>query len=320
MEITSRQIRFLSRMGSRGAFGDAVYQLAEKGEEFFALSADLGHASGFDRLIRDYPEKYINVGIAEQNLVGVAAGLAKDDTPVIATTYAPFASFRCADQIRNYMGYMGLNVKVVGMDSGMIQSTFGGSHYGMEDMSLLRAIPNITVISPSDGSQIALAVEAMMEYEGPVYLRLTGGALLPPVYTEENVRFEIGKANVLKEGKQVAIIATGSVLSNVMKASDTLLAEGIEATVIDMHTIKPIDTECLKNLIDYEYIFTVEEHSICGGMGSAVAEYYATESKKPKQIMIGINDCFPHPGKYDYLIKSNGLDAESIKERVLSEL
>lgn len=316
MEVTSRQIRFLSRMGSRGAFGDTVYRLANEGKEFFALSADLGHASGFDRLVRAYPEKYINVGIAEQNLIGVAAGISKGGVPAIATTYAPFASFRCADQIRNYMGYMGLNVKVVGMDSGMIQSTFGGSHYGLEDMSLMRAIPNLTVISPSDGIQIALAVEAMLEYNGPVYLRLTGGGFLPPIYNDSNAHFEIGKANILKEGCDVAVIGTGSILKNVLDACEELEDEGINCTIIDMHTIKPLDRMCLEKLRDYKIIFTVEEHSVCGGMGSAIAEYYADKEKKPRQILLGVKDTFPHPGDYEYMIKSTMLDKESIANTI----
>ena len=320
MEISSRQIRFLARMGSRGAFGDSVYRLANENVNFFALSADLGHASGFDRLMRDYPEKYINVGIAEQNLIGVAAGLAKDGTPVIATSYAPFASFRCADQVRNYLGYMGLNVKVVGMDSGMIQSKFGGSHYGLEDISLMRAIPNMLVISPSDGVQIALAVEQIMIYDGPVYLRLTGGSLLSPIYSEENAKFEIGKANILKEGKDIAIIGTGSVLYNAFQASKQLEKEGVNCTVVDMHTIKPIDTDCLDSLADYKLLFTVEEHSVRGGMGSAIAEYFADKEKHPRHIMLGVEDRFPHPGGYEYLIKECKLDVDGIVGKVKKEI
>jgi transketolase len=316
MEITSRQVRFLARMGSRGAFGDAIYQLAKQNKDFFALSADLGHASGYDRLIRDYPEKYINVGIAEQNLVGVSAGLAKGKTPVFATTYAPFASFRCADQVRNYLGYMKLNVKIVGLDSGMIQAKFGASHYGLEDMTLMRAIPNVTVISPSDGVQIALAVEKILDYDGPVYLRLTGGGSLPSIYNENNARFEIGKANILKKKGKIAFIAVGSILHTVIQVCNELEKEGIESTIIDMHTIKPLDNKCLDELVDYQWIFTVEEHSIKGGLGSAVAEYYADKKVKPRQVMMGVEDIFPHPGSYDYLLKECKLDKESIINRI----
>lgn len=316
MNITSRQVRFLARMGSRGALGDAVYQLAQKDVDFFALSADLGHASGFDRLMREYAEKYINVGIAEQNLVGVAAGLAKDGTPVLATTYAPFASFRCADQVRNYLGYMGLNVKIVGMDSGMVQSTFGGSHYGLEDISLMRAIPNLTVISPSDGVQIVLAVEQIMKYKGPVYLRLTGGAMLPPIYNDKNAVFEIGKANIIRRGKKIAIISVGSVLYNVIQACDELEKQGIECTIIDMHTIKPLDEQCLSELSEYDLLITVEEHTVKGGLGSAIAEYYADKEKRPRHILIGVEDRFPHPGSYKYLLKECKLDKESIIDQI----
>ena len=317
IDITPKQIRFLARMGARGALGEAVFQSANVKDDFFVLSADLGHASGFDRFMRDYPDRYVNVGIAEQNLVAVAAGIAKSGSPAIATTYAPFASFRCADQVRNYMGYMGLNVKLVGLDSGMIQSKFGGSHYGTEDISLIRAIPNITLIAPSDGAQIVQAVEAMLDLQGPVYLRITGGALLPSIYSAENARFEIGKANIIRDGKDVAMIATGSILYNVVKAAEQLQEIGINVTVIDMHTIKPLDEECLEKLEVYNYIFTVEEHSVIGGLGSAVAEYFSSKRKKPEQIMLGIKDCFPHPGSYEYLLKTNGLDVESIKNKVI---
>lgn len=320
MEITSKQIRFLARMGSRGAFGDAVYQLAKQGKEFFALSADLGHASGFDRLIRDYPEKYINVGIAEQNLIGVAAGLAKEGTPVFATTYAPFASFRCADQVRNYLGYMGLNVKIIGLDSGMIQSKFGGSHYGLEDISLMRAIPNLTIISPSDGVQIALAVEEIVKYRGPVYLRLTGGSYLPAIYNENNADFKIGKANILRYGKEIAVIATGSVLHNVIQACDELQEENIHCTIIDMHTVKPLDSQCLKQLQNYSIVFTFEEHSVVGGLGSAIAEYYADKLKRPRHVMIGTQDRFPHPGEYHFLIEENKLSSKAIKRKILDSI
>lgn len=322
MEINSRQIRFLTRMGSRGAFGAAIYNLAKEKKDFFALSADLGRASGFDRLMRDYPEKYLNVGIAEQDLIGVAAGLAKDGTPVFATTYAPFASFRCADQVRNYCGYMGLNIKVIGLDSGMIQSTFGASHYGLEDISLMRAIPNMTVISPSDGIQIQLAVNEIHKYNGPVYLRITGGSFLPSIYNEDNAYFEIGKANILHKSnnKNIAIIATGSVLHNVLQAYDELNKEGLDCTIVDMHTLKPLDTDCLDQLIDYKYIFTVEEHTIIGGLGSAVAEFFSNKIKHPLHYMIGTNDYFPHPGSYDYLLELNSLSTEALLNSIKNKI
>ncbi|WP_434311845.1 transketolase family protein [Hominifimenecus sp. rT4P-3] len=311
MEMNSRNLRFLSRMGSRGAFGQAIYDMAKFGEDFFAVSADLGHASGFDRLIKDFPEKYINVGIAEQNLVGIAAGLAKDGTPVVATTYAPFASMRCTDQVRNYMGYMNLNVKLVGLDSGMIQSGFGGSHYGMEDLSVMRSIPNLLVLAPSDGREIYECVWAMMQHEGPVYLRLTGGAILPMIYRGEH-SYQIGKPSVIQTGEEVVILGTGTILEEVQKAGTLLSEAGISCTIIDVHTIKPLDPEFFEQLIGYRLLVTVEEHTIYGGLGGAVAEVLADKMNKPPHLIMGIPDCFPHPGSYEYLLNQCGLTAEKI--------
>jgi len=312
--MDTKKIRFLSHMGSRGAFGQAIYDLAQEGVDFWAISADLGEASGFRRFEEVCPQKCINIGIAEQNLVGVAAGIAKDKTPVVATTYAPFASMRCADQIRNYMGYMKLNVKVVGLDSGMIQSKFGGSHYGIEDMGLLRMIPNITVISPADGQEIYAATQAMISHEGPVYLRLTGGQRLPLIYKNTDYKFEIGKAIKLKEGNEIAFVATGTILQEALKAAESLEAEGVSCTVIDMHTIKPLDTEVLDEIAEHKLIVTVEEHSRIGGLGSAVAEYYAETAQRPRQLMVGTPDQYVHPGEYKYLWDVCGLTSEKIME------
>lgn len=314
--MDSKMIRFLSHMGARGAFGEAIYSLAEAGENFWAVSADLGEASGFRRFEKVCPDKSINIGIAEQNLVGVAAGLAKDKTPVVATTYAPFASMRCADQIRNYMGYMKLNIKMVGLDSGMIQAKFGASHYGIEDMGLLRMIPNIIVISPADGWEIYEAVHAMIKYNGPVYLRLTGGQRLPIIYRDTDVKYEIGKANFIKRGSDIAFIAAGTVLAEALKAAGELEAEGVSCSVVDMHTIKPLDVQALDELENHRLIVTVEEHSRLGGLGSAVAEYYAGQGKRPKQLSIGTPDEYLHPGEYAYLMEKCGLTAEGILEQV----
>lgn len=314
--MDSKKIRFLSHMGARGAFGEAIYSLAEAGEDFWTVSADLGEASGFRRFEKICPEKSINIGIAEQNLVGVAAGLAKDKTPVVATTYAPFASMRCADQIRNYMGYMKLNIKLVGLDSGMIQAKFGASHYGIEDIGLLRMIPGITILSPSDGWEIFEAVHAMIKHDGPVYLRLTGGQRLPIIYQNADIKYEIGKAIFLKRGCDIAFIAAGTVLAETVKAAEYLETEGVSCSVVDMHTVKPLDTQALDELEEHRLIVTVEEHSRLGGLGSAIAEYYAGHNKRPRHLLIGTPDEYPHPGEYAYLLEKCGLTAAGISEQV----
>ena len=318
--MDKKTIRFLSHMGARGVLGQAIYDYSQEREDFWAISADLGHASGLKRFEELYPGRYVNIGIAEQNLIGVAAGVAKDGTPVVATTYAPFASMRCADQIRNYMGYMKLNVKVVGMDSGMIQSNFGASHYGIEDMGLLRMIPNVAVICPSDGQAIYQATKAMRDWDGPVYMRLTGGQRLPLIYKEEDYTFEIGKAAKIKEGTDVAIISNGTILADALKAAEKLETDGISCTVIDMHTVKPLDTKALEDVSEHRLIVTVEEHSKIGGLGSAVAEYYAECDIRPKQLMLGTPDEYLHPGAYDYLRDVTGLTANKIYEAIKEKL
>ena len=315
MEMNSRNLRFLSRMGARGAFGQAVYDMAKSGEDFFAASADLGHASGFDRLIKEFPEKYVNVGIAEQNLLGVAAGLAKDGTPVVATTWAPFASMRCADQVRNYMGYMNLNIKLVGLDSGMIQSSFGGSHYGIEDLAVMRSIPNLMILSPCDGQEIYQAVWSMMWHNGPVYLRLTGGGVLPVIH-KEATDFVIGEPEILKPEGDILLLATGTIMQETLKAAELLLKENIECAVANIHTIKPLDLKKLDFAERYSLIVTVEEHSIYGGLGGMVAEALALREKKPPHLILGIPDCYPHPGTYEYVLDSCGLTAEKIAGQV----
>lgn len=319
MEMNKKNMRFLSRMGSRGAFGQAVLDIAEE-KEFFVMSADLGHASGFDRFIKAYPERYVNVGIAEQNLIGVAAGVAKSGIPVIATTYAPFASMRCADQVRNYMGYMGLNVKLIGLDSGMIQSKFGGSHYGTEDISLMRAIPNLTILSPSDGREIYESVYTMLDTEGPVYLRLTGGGYIPEINCMEEYHFESGKATMLKQGTDIAFIGTGTILKEVLGAAEILENNGVSCAVINMHTIKPLDKKIIEKFLDMKMIVSVEEHSVMGGLGSAIAEHLCQLPQKPLQLLIGIEDMFPHPGEYEYLLDKCGLTSEKIAEKVRKKL
>lgn len=199
MEMTSKNIRFLSRMGVLGVLGQAVLDMSGEGKDFFACSADLGDPSGFKRFREQYPEKYFNVGIAEQNMIGIAAGLSADGTPVIATTWAMFASLRCTDQLRNFMGYMGRNIKLIGMRSGLVEGKSGYTHCNPPDMACLRSIPGLTILSPCDGQETYKALWAAVEMNGPVYIRLTGDLLAPIVYKEDFGEYRIGKAILLKE-------------------------------------------------------------------------------------------------------------------------
>ncbi|MCI8482855.1 MAG: transketolase [Lachnospiraceae bacterium] len=320
LKMDSKTIRFLARMGARGTLGQAVYDYAREGNDFFAVSADLAHASGFDRIIKEYPDHFVDVGIAEQNLIGVSAGLAEMGTPVIATSWAMFTSVRAADQVRNFMGYMQANIKLIGMDSGLIQSRFGYSHGNPPDIAVMRSIPGIVIMSPCDGVEVYKSLEAALKYDGPVYIRLTGGNLQPIIHRDQAIPFSIGKSITLKEGKDVAIAACGNIVKNVMDAAAVLEDQGVSAKVIDMHTVNPLDTEILEEIAKMNLLVSVEEHLIHGGMGAAIAEYYADKKVRPRHVLAGIDNCYPLPGRVSYTEETYGLSVRQIAERVMAEL
>lgn len=319
MEIKGNSVKTWSRLGARAVYGLAVLELAKERDDFLVATADLAASSGLARFMTEFPDRFVNVGIAEQNLIGVAAGLAKDGTPVFATSFAPFITMRACEQVRMNMGYMQLNVKTVGLGAGLIMGFLGNSHYGIEDVSVMRCIPGITIVSPADGLEIYKAVEAVAAYPGPVYLRLTGGPGLPIVY-DADYTFEIGKANILRNGQDVAIAAAGTMVCSALKTAEILAAEGIECTVADMHTIKPLDRECVDSMLGCKLIVTLEEHTVIGGLGSAVLEYIGDKKKSPPVLRLGIEDFWPHAGDYEYLLDQCGLTPEKISGRILEQL
>lgn len=318
-EITRRDVKLWSRLGARAVFGQAILEMASIRDDFYVMSADLGQSSGLMRFRDEYKDRYINSGIAEQNMIGVAAGLAKDGSNVFASSFSPFVTMRACEQVRMDMGYMQLNIKTVGLGSGLIMSQLGNSHYGIEDSAVMRAIPGITIIEPADGVEIFKAVEALCDYKGPAYLRLTGGPDLPIVY-DCDFDYQIGKSIRLSEGKDICIIATGTMVYYAKKAADLLQEKGISSTVLDMHTIKPLDREAINNEIGKNLIVTIEEASVIGGLGSAVAEFLANKKDKPPQLLLGIQDVFPHAGSYEYLLRECGLTPEQITESILESL
>ena len=249
----------------------------------------------------------------------MAAGLAKDGTNVFASSFAPFITMRACEQVRMNMGYMQLNIKTVGLGSGLVMAQLGNSHFGIEDASVMRAIPGMTVIEAADGVEIFKAVEALCDYGKPAYLRLLGGPGLPIVY-EGDMDYEIGKAVLLREGDDVGIIATGTMVHYSLKAADILEQHGISAAVIDMHTIKPLDEEVIDSFLNNKLIVTVEEGTVIGGMGGAVAEYLSEKERKPPQLMLGIRDFFPHAGSYNYLLDECGLSEEKIASSIEDKL
>lgn len=320
MEFTGKQNRLWSRIGSRATYGQAILMLGGFKENLMVLSADLGNSSGLERFRKTYPDKFVNIGIAEQNMVGVAAGLAKEGYVVFASSFAPFITMRASEQVRMNMGYMDLNIKTVAIGSGLAMNFLGNSHFGLEDASIMRSIPNLTVISPADCMEIVKTVFASADFPHPIYIRLTGGVGFPCVY-QDDYDFEIGKGITLMDGTDVTIIATGSMVYQSLEACKIIKEKGFNPMLINMHTIKPLDTKIIDKAIkNNSPIFTVEEHSIVGGLGSAVAEYISKIDKSPSLEMIGLPDKFLKTAEYNYLLNEYGLVPEKISNKILNKL
>jgi transketolase len=319
-KIDEAFIKALSEVGSRGAFGRAMLQLGETMDTLVVVTADLADATRVTEFRKRFPAKFINVGIAEQNMVGIATGLAMAGKTVFATTFAAFAALRSCEQLRTDMGYQKANVKLVGADGGVVMGTLGNTHYALEDISVVRAMPNITLLSPADGLEIYKTTLAAAEHTGPVYIRLTGGGDNPIVY-HEDYKFEIGKAITLTEGRNVTLFATGSMVAAAVGAARLLKDAGVSARVVDIHTIKPLDTQTIiKAVHETGLLVTVEEHSIIGGLGAAVAEAVAGEGNAPRLIRIGLPDSFGPIGTYHEQLERYGLTDKHIAEKVIAGL
>jgi transketolase len=317
LEINSANVRAWSRLGSRGVFGQAVLSIGAVTENLIVISADLGNSSGLDRFKSTYPNKFLNVGIAEQNMIGVAAGLAKEGFNVFCTSFAPFIAMRSGEQVRMNLGYMELNIKAVAIGSGISMAFLGNSHYGLEDAAIMRAIPNLTVVCPADCAEIVKTVYAAASFEGPMYIRLTGAANNPPVYFED-YEFRFGKAINLREGSDVAIIATGSMVYESLQAADILQTRGISAGVVNMHTLKPLDRDALDSVsATSRAIVTVEEHSVVGGLGSAIAEHFASQKTRLPHLILGLPDRFIDAADYQFMLSRHGLKGDQIAGSVI---
>lgn len=311
IDITLQKARTWSRIGARATYGQAILECAHKRDDFYVMTADLAQSSGLNRFKEEFPERIINVGIAEQNMIGIAAGMAKDGAHIFASSFAPFITMRACEQVRINMGYMQLNITTVGLGSGLGLAQQGNTHFGIEDAAVMRAIPGMTVVSPADGVEICKAVEALCDYGRPAYLRLTGEAGFPMVH-KGDIDFQIGKAIMLREGKDIAIVAAGTMVAYALQAAVSLSEKSIDAAVIDMHTIKPLDSEMLENLLGMKLIVTLEEATVVGGLGSAVAEFLALKRVKPAQLILGIKDCFPLSGSYPFLLEQCRLTVPQI--------
>ena len=320
MKYTPAKIKMWAKLGQRGAvFGVALPDIAERKDRVKLLTADLALLSGMERYAKKYPNKFLNVGIAEQNMVGIAAGLAMDGCCVFASTYASFLAVRSLEQVRQNLAHMGCNVKLIGSSAGTAAAKSGISHWATEDLAFMRALPNLTVLSPADSLEAVQMTEWAADVEGPVYLRLSGGLNCPPVY-EEDWGFTPGKLVRLKEGSGPAVIATGLMVVEAMKAAAILEEKGISCAVYNMHTIKPIDREGLGEIfVRHSLIVTVEEHMVTGGMGSAVAEYKAEQANAPRQVFLGFQDAFLEAGTQRYVWEQAGLTEVQLAERIEAE-
>ena len=311
--------RAWSRMGPRAVYGQFLLQLAKENENLVALSADLGRSSGLNAFANELPSRYFNTGIAEQNLVGISAGLARSGFDVFSSTFAPFASLRAGEQVRMNMGYMQEPVKLVALASGFALGFLGNSHFGIEDIAVMRAIPGITIVTPADCFELYKCLEALVGYEYPVYLRLTGGVGMPIVY-DCDYEFQVGKAQVLKEITEITVLSHGTTVGHALKAVNKLAEEGVEIGLVNMHTIKPLDTDVIGVMAEKsKKIIVFEEHSVIGGLGSSVLEYLNQQHWNHLDVFVhGIGDNFPKTGSYDYMLKTHGLDSEGVKNSILS--
>ncbi len=299
----------MKKVAIRDAYGEALKKLGLVNEKIIALEADVGASTKSAVFGKEFPDRYFNVGISEMNMTAMAAGFALEGFVPFVNTFASFLTTRGADPIQCLIAYDRLNVKLAGTYCGLSDSYDGASHHSITDMAFVRAIPGVTVVSVSDAVETEKAVFALAEYEGPVYLRLSRAPA--PVIYDETLKFEIGKGIVLKEGSDVTIIATGTVLHKALDAAKLLSEEGIEAAVIDMHTVKPIDRELINFYAKKTgAIVTVEEHSIHGGLGSAVAEVLVQECPVPVEI-IGAEE-FAESGDYEQLLEKYGYSSREI--------
>lgn len=319
IEFKPATLRSWSMLGSRGTFGMTLLELAHEDPRIVALSGDLCKSSGLDRFSTTYPDRFFNTGIAEQNLVGVAAGLASSGFVPFATSFPNFLTLRAAEQVRLNLGYMQENVKLVGLASGLATGMFGATHHGIEELAMLRSVSNIAIFSPADCTATVKMTQAALAYDGPVYLRLTGGMRAPIVYKED---FELipGKAITLREGEDIALIATGSMVHVALTCATQLAERGIAATVIDMHTIKPLDEAAISAQLGKKLLVTLEEHSVIGGLGSAVAECIANQAQRPRQMIVGIPQGYPHAGDYGWMLEQSGLTAGQVCARIVDAL
>ena len=305
----------VKKIATRDSYGNALVELGKKYENLVVLDADLAGATKTGIFQKAFPERHIDCGIAESNMMGIAAGLSTTGKVPFASTFAMFAAGRAYEQVRNSIGYPHLNVKIGATHAGISVGEDGATHQCNEDMALMRTIPGMVILNPSDDVEAKAAVEAAYLHDGPVYLRF-GRLAVPVINDNPDYKFEIGKGIVLREGKDVTIFATGLCVNETLLAVEKLAEDGIDAKVVNIHTIKPLDEELVvKSAQETGKVVTVEEHSVIGGLGGAVAEVLS-EKAPTKMLRIGINDVFGESGPAVKLLEKYGIDAAGIYEKV----
>ena len=322
MNITRGKIRSWSRLGQRATFfGIAIPEIAKEKDNLMVVTADLAQLSNLNRFKEQYPDKFLNVGIAEQNMIGISSGLAMEGYNVYATTYASFIAVRDLEHVRQHLSNLYLNVKLIGTAAGVVAARSGIAHWASEDITFMRALPGMMVMSAADSLEAYHMALFSADYNGPMYIRINGIPNNPMVYDETYV-FEPQKISLIQKGEDVALIGTGLMVHEALETAKILVENGISCTVANMHTIKPIDKLGLRNLFDsHKLVVTMEEHNTVGGMGSAVAEYKSTLANTPRQLFIGFPDSFTKKsGTTQYIWEQFGITAPQVAEHIKREL
>lgn len=316
----SAQAKRAATVGPRASYGIALHELAKKDDRVCAVSADLLKSSGLERFERSFPQRTFNCGIAEQAMIGFAGGLAFEGLMPFTSSFAPFVTMRALEQIRMAAGYMGLPIKLVGLGSGFGMESLGVSHYGLEDIAVLRTIPNVMVLSPADCLSIGNCLQLMLEYDGPSYLRLTGIPGLAPVYDSEPA-LKISGVNQLEVGSDVALLATGAMVGPALEARAFLIDLGLSVSVYDMYCLNPLNChEIIEIATKHGALVTIEEHFVSGGLGSAVLESLNDQKLQVPLMRLGIGYGYPKAGSYQYLLAKEGLTPASIARTVQLKL
>ena len=320
MIVNEKNIKTWSTIGSRATFGIAALDLAKEIDDLMILTCDVSTSAGLDRFRKTHPEKDLDIGIAEQNMIGIAAGLSSEGYNVITTTFAPFQTMRCCEQIKVNAGYMNQKICMVGLASGLVLGTLGFTHACIEDIGAIRSIPNIDIVSPADSFETVKALQSAVKSKKSTYIRLTGSSNNPIVYNND-YDFQIGKSVELLKGEDVTIFSAGATVHKCLEAAKLLNQKKISCSVINMHTIKPIDKKRIEEeAINKKFFFSVEEHNVIGGLGSAIAEHLVSLKNKPEMTIMGVSDIYGKGGTYNYLLEKHGLSPTKIVSKILEKI